>query len=144
MVRKFPFHLPLRLNPLRLGLGVDQVRQAFGFGQVHLAVLEGAARELARLGRPNSLQTAEDRQQFPDNRRAAVNLEFRDILARNRARPRQPKYQPPVDRRAGVGIAKRAQNRPASGNVPVCQVADAGAGPRPRRPDHRDTRLPGA
>jgi hypothetical protein len=38
------------LPALRLGLGVDQVGDALGLGQVQLAVLEGAARELARFG----------------------------------------------------------------------------------------------
>ncbi len=42
--------LAQRLATLGLGLGVDQVGNALGLGQVQLAVLEGAARELARLG----------------------------------------------------------------------------------------------
>ena len=39
-----------RLAALALGFGVHEVRQALGFGQVELAVLEGAAGEFARLG----------------------------------------------------------------------------------------------
>ena len=41
--------LPKRLPALRLGLGADQVGQALDRGEVELAVLEGAAGELARL-----------------------------------------------------------------------------------------------
>jgi hypothetical protein len=38
-----------RLAALALGFGVHEVRQALGFGQVELAVLEGAARVFAGL-----------------------------------------------------------------------------------------------
>ena len=41
-----------RLAALRLGLGVDQIGEALGRGQVELAVVEGPAGELAGLGRP--------------------------------------------------------------------------------------------
>ena len=40
-----------RLAALALGFGVHEVGEALGFGQVELAVLEGAAGEFAGLGR---------------------------------------------------------------------------------------------
>ena len=42
--------LPQRLAALQVGVGVNQVVEALGLGEIELAVLEGAAGELARLG----------------------------------------------------------------------------------------------
>ena len=49
-----PLQLPERLAALRLGVGADQIGETLDRGQIELAVLEGAARELARLGRPEA------------------------------------------------------------------------------------------
>ena len=50
--------LAKRLAALRLGLGADQVGEAFDRGEVELAVLERAAGELAGLGRAQALRCA--------------------------------------------------------------------------------------
>ena len=47
-------HLLERLPALRLGLGADQVGQRLDLGEIELAVLEGAAGELARLRQPQA------------------------------------------------------------------------------------------
>ena len=57
--------LPERLAPLRLGLGVDEVGEALGFGEVELAVLEGAAGELSRLGGPQAVERPPRRGKSP-------------------------------------------------------------------------------
>ena len=45
------FQLTQRLAALAIGVGVNEIVEAFSFGEVELAVLEGAARKLAGLGR---------------------------------------------------------------------------------------------
>ena len=50
--------LPKRLPALRLGFGADQIGQPLDRGEIELAVLEGAAGELARLGRPQARRCA--------------------------------------------------------------------------------------
>ena len=100
-------HLALRLDALGLGLGVDQVGKALGFRQVHPAVLEGPPGELAGLRGPDAVEAAQDREQFADDRRAAMDLEFRDILAGDRAGAGQPQHEPAVDRCAARPVAQR-------------------------------------
>ena len=53
-----PLQLPIGLPALRFGLGADQIGQALDRGEIELAVLEGAARELAGLRRPQALDRA--------------------------------------------------------------------------------------
>ena len=52
--RSDAFRLRQRLTPLRLGLGIDEIGEALDLGEIELAVLEGAARELAGLGEPHA------------------------------------------------------------------------------------------
>ena len=54
-LREPPAELGQGLTPLALGLGVDEIGDALGLGQVELAVFKGAARELTRLGQPQAL-----------------------------------------------------------------------------------------
>ena len=49
--------LAQRLPPLGIGLGVDQIGDGLGAGQVELAVLDRAAGELAGFGRPKTKRT---------------------------------------------------------------------------------------
>ena len=49
---ELPLKLPQGLVALGRGFGLDQVGQPFGGGQIHLAVLEGAAGKLARFRHP--------------------------------------------------------------------------------------------
>ena len=51
MVAEQAFELTQRLAPLAIGVGVNEIVEAFGFGEIELAVLQGTARELAGLGR---------------------------------------------------------------------------------------------
>ena len=85
------------------GAGVDQVGDGLGLRQVQLAVEEGAARELTRLGQPHpqrgiGLQAA--RQQQLQHHRAAVGLQFQHMLAGVGMRRREEQRQAVVDRLA--------------------------------------------
>ena len=73
-----------------------------------------------------------------------MDLEFRDILAGDRARTRQPEHEAAVDGFARRAVEQYAQCRPARRHVAAGEMADAGRRARPRRPDHRDARLPRA
>ncbi len=73
--------LPQRLPPLRFGVGVDQVVEAFRFGQIELAVLECAARELARFRRAHAVDPAELFEERGEHGAAAVQLQLGDVFA---------------------------------------------------------------
>lgn len=69
-----------RLAALAIGVGVNEIVEAFGFGEVELAVLERPPRELAGLGRArirNLRNSGEERRQY---RAATMDMEFGDVL----------------------------------------------------------------
>ena len=45
-----------RLAALAIGVGMNQIVEAFSFGEIELAVLEGAPREFPGLGRPQTYE----------------------------------------------------------------------------------------
>ena len=51
LVAEQAFQLPQRLAALPVGVGMDEIVEAFGLGQIELAVLERAPGEFAGLGR---------------------------------------------------------------------------------------------
>src|SRR5581483_4194477 len=73
--------LAQRLAALRRGLGADQIREPLGRGEVELAVLESAARELARLGEAQARQVSKRLEERCDDGAAAMELELGDVLA---------------------------------------------------------------
>ena len=81
------------LAPLRRGLGVDEVGEALDTGQIELAVLEGAAGELAGLRQPAALSRRAPRAR-PHDGPAAVHLQLRHVLAGLALGAREPKYRP--------------------------------------------------
>ena len=74
---------------LRLGLGLEQVGEPLGLGEVDAAVLEGAAGELAGLGGAQALHPAERREHAGDDRAAAMEMQLGDILAGRALRARE-------------------------------------------------------
>src|SRR4029077_16499804 len=85
--------LPERLPALRLGVGADEIRQAFDPGEIELAVLESAARELAGFGGPATGAPPERRQDGGDHRPAPVQLQLGRVLAGLAAWTRKPQRQ---------------------------------------------------
>ncbi len=51
-----PFNCRKRLTALPIGVGVNQIVETFGLGQIELAVLEGAPGEFSRLRGPHLRQ----------------------------------------------------------------------------------------
>ena len=101
-----------RLPALRLGLGRDQIGKTLDRGQIHAAVLEGAAGELARLGVTQALELRQRRQHRRDHRAAAMHLQLGDVLAGLAVGPGEPERQALVDDVAGCRIAHPRQRRP--------------------------------
>ncbi len=84
------FHLAERLPALPLRLRHHQVGETFHRGEIELAVLEGAAGELARFRHPQAFDGCERRQHRGDHRAAAVQLQLGHVLAGLAMRRRKP------------------------------------------------------
>ena len=134
-----PFHLPQRLDTLGLGLGIDQIGKAFDLGEVELAVLEGAARELAGRRRAQIRQPRQRRENARHDRAAAMQMQLDDILAGETCGRRKEKRQAAIERGACFGIAETAQRRHARARHALPrQRLERRAGARPRDAQHGD------
>ena len=115
--RQRPASLPPRLPRLRLGLRVHQVGYRLGLGQVDLAVLEGAPRELARLCQPRPGDRAERPQHRQRHSAPAVHVELGHVLAGLAVRPCEPEHQPLIQHLACLWVPDVPQRRPARGSA---------------------------
>ena len=97
-----------RLAALAIGVGMNQIVEAFSFGEIELAVLECAPREFAGLGRTQAIDRAERIEHRRDHRASAMNMKFRDVLAGGAVRSRKPERHRFVER-AAIEIAQRRQ-----------------------------------
>ena len=66
--------MPLRLPPLCLRLGSNQIRQTLGLGQIHFTILKGAPGKFPGLGQAATRNPAQRLQQSGDYRRAAMRV----------------------------------------------------------------------
>ena len=85
---------------MRRGLGGDQVGETLRRGEIELAVQEGAAGELAGLGEPEA-ELPQRGKERGDDGAAAMDMEFRHILARDAARRREIEREAAIDGLAG-------------------------------------------
>ncbi len=97
-VAKQSLQLAQCLAALPVGVGVDQIVEAFGLGQVELAILERTPGKLARLRRAQIGKTRQRHDQRRHHRAPAVDLKFRDVLAGRACRTRKPEHHRIVDR----------------------------------------------
>ena len=74
--------LPQSLAALRIGVGINQIRETFDGGEVELAVLERAARELAGQCHAQSVHRCERGEQRGDHRASAMQLDLGGVFAR--------------------------------------------------------------
>ena len=130
--------LTICLAALRLGLGADQIGQPLDRGEVELAVLERAARELARLRRPQAFDPPERTEHRGDHRAAAVQLQLGDVLAGLAVRARETTAPAPrrSPRRFGIAHARQRRLR-GSGTRPISALSAAPA----RGPEMRTTAI---
>ena len=97
-------HLLQRQPALLVGLGRDQVGDGLGLGEVELAVLEGAARELAGLGQAAETQLADRLQGALDHGAPAMQVQLGHGLAGLGVGRLEPHDQPAIDRLAAFRI----------------------------------------
>ena len=106
------FQLPQCLAALPIGVGVNEVVEAFGFGQIQLAVLKCTAGKFARLRRPHIFESGERREQRSEHRAPTVDVQLSDVLTGRTGRTRKPEHDRIVDR----PLADIAKQRPGSGS----------------------------
>ncbi len=130
---------------LRFGLGLDQVGEALGFGQVDPAILERPAGEFARLGRPQPVDRGQRGEQRIHHRPPAMALKFHHILAGRAGRDVEPQDQRLVEQLADCGMratraplpcAARAsdpaiRSPAACARGPLTRITEIAAGGRP-------------
>ena len=75
--------------PLHLGLGSNQIRQAFDLNEIKLAVLECPARELTFYGKTQPGNFAQALKQALNNGAAAMNLQFGAVFTGERCGARE-------------------------------------------------------
>ncbi len=102
--------LSQRLAALRRRLRRHQIGDGLRRRQIELAVLEGAARELSRLGKAQSRHGKERRGRRFQHGAAAMEVELRHILAGGAGRRRKEEREPVID---GFARARVAKARPA-------------------------------
>ena len=122
------------------GGGFDEVGDAFGLGQVELAVEEGAAGELTGLGHAGAELEAAGQQHLHDHR-AAVALQFDDVFAGEGVGRREVEEEAFVDQPV-IRAAKAGE----TGHAGLGHLAAEGGGKggeiRPGNPDHPDATAP--
>ena len=130
-IRERALILLQRLSRLRRSLGIDEIGERFAARQIELAILDRAARELARLRGAQPRHSRERGQDRLNDRAAAMRLKFGQILAGLTCRTRKPKHQRLIDPCARA-IAQRPQRSLARhGQIAAAQCAQCLAGIRP-------------
>ena len=132
-----------RLAALRLGLGIDEIGKTLDLGQIELAVLEGAARELAGLGEPRAGEREHRVDDGADHGAAAMHVKLGHVLAGEARRSREPQHEAAVELGACGGPMSRKAAWRGGGTPPH----NASSTPRVLRPgdaDHGDGGTAGA
>jgi hypothetical protein len=94
---RFRLKLTQRLAPLPVGVGVNQIVEGFGFGEIELAVLKCAAGEFARLRRPDMFKLRERGEQRRLHRTAAVNVKLGYVFSGRACGSRKPEHDRIID-----------------------------------------------
>ena len=147
---QFAAELPHCLAALRLGLGRGEIGDRLGLQQIELAVEKGAAGEFAGLGEPQP-EPGEHLHDRGEHGAAAVQMEFRHILAGRTPRRRKPQDQPLIERLSALRIdqapplrdprwrqaARKPRHRPAGIRPGEAQDRDSSASRCRRRRENR-------
>ena len=127
---------------MRLGLGIDQIGEALDLGEIELAVLERAARELARLGEAGGGEGEQRIEHGADHGAAAMQLQLGHVLAGEARRRREPEHEAAIEFRAAR--ADVAQGRMTGRGHATAKRLERIARARTRDADHRNRRDAGA
>ena len=142
--------LPHCLAALSLGLGRGEIGDCLGLQQIELAVEEGAAGEFAGLREPQP-EPGERLHDGSEHGAAAVQMEFRHILAGRTPRRREPQDEPVIEHVSALRIdeapplrdprrrqaARKQRHRPAGIRPREAQDRDRSASRRRRRCENR-------
>ena len=143
--RSAPPAILTRLPALRLGLGVDEIGEPFGLGQVHLPVQECPPGELARLREPQSRRAGERPGQRRRDRPPAGHMDLGDLLAGEAPRRREPDHQRAVERLAGRRVFQGPQDGgPVREHGPGRERLEGLSAARPGDAEDRDGGFPDA
>ena len=125
-----------RLTALCLGLGLHQIGETLDLGEIELASLECAPRELAGLGEPRAVEREHRVDDGADHGGTAVEVQLGHVLAGEARRRREPQHQAAVDRR--TPRADVAQGGVTGRGHAAAQCLQHAAGVRPGQADHGD------
>ena len=118
------FQLTQRLAALPVGVGVDEIVETFGLGEIELAVLERAAGEFAGLRRPDLVESWRARQTARPARRARHGREIPRRPRRSRWRDAETKAPP--HRRSAAGWRRGAEREWRRAARASCRPARSG------------------
>jgi len=93
---------------LRFGLRLDQVGEAFGFGEVDPPILEGSPGEFTGKCFPQATESRQATKNGVDHRPSAMALKLNDIFASGARRGIKPEHQSFVEQLAGRGMPQLA------------------------------------
>jgi hypothetical protein len=131
-------HLLHSLHALGFGFGGDQIGQAFGFQQIHLAVHEGAAGEFARLGHAQARQPGQQRQHIADDGKAAMQMQLGDVLAGEAVRGRKIQGEAAIDDVARRVAQRRVMRMARGEGGQAGELLDGGGRLRAGKAQHGD------
>ena len=87
-----------RLAALTIGVGMNEIVETFGFGEIELAVLESAPGKFAGLSRTHILKLTKRSKQGRQHRPSTMDVEFRDVFPGGAGGARKPQHHGIVDR----------------------------------------------
>jgi hypothetical protein len=125
-----------------LRLGAHQIGEALDRGEIELAVLEGAAGELAGLGHTQAVDAAQRLKHGGDDGAAAVQLQLGGVLAGFAVGRRKPQHQRLVDDFLAAWIAHAGKPGLARRRDLDAQRFQRRACARPADADHGNGRRP--
>ena len=97
-VAEHALQLTQRLAALPVSVGMDEIVEAFGFGEIELAVFKRAAGEFAGLGRPHIFKTRQRREQGSQHGASAMDVKLGDVFAGRAGRSGKPEHHRVIDR----------------------------------------------
>ena len=101
--------MPIRLAPLRLGFGCDEISQALDGSQIHAPILERAARELPCFRGTQSGELCQRRENGCNDGAAAVHVQLRHVFTGFAVRRGKPQRKSLVDDLAAHRIAQACE-----------------------------------
>ena len=91
---------------------MNEIVEAFGFGEIEFAVFKRAAGEFAGLSRPHISERRQCGEHRGDNRAPAMNVKLGDVFAGRAGRPGKPEHHGIIDRPLAYIVEQRPGSSP--------------------------------